>query len=243
MPYVTVSANDIIKDACEKLGVYAPGETLSAADVDRGQYVLRQTIDQWLNNSIQLWQLLPITCLCLANTQSYTLGPGGTIAGAWSPRVLLGPAEAAVVDGEGNILSAVDVVSPLEWNSTYIPPRLLADVPLAMLYDPQFPLAVVSFSPIPNAPMSIQFSAYYGFSGFADLPTTYNMTPGQGLALASNLAIAMNTYFGVGNPTPDLVTIAKQTWDTLTLTNRLSRAMSVKRNVEGQPTQPPTSQR
>lgn len=230
-----VSANDVIKDACEKLGVYAPGETLSAADSFRGQSTLNEMVDQWLGDSIQLLQITAVTCTCIANTQSYTLGPGGTIpVPSWFSRILLGPGQAAVVDSMGDLLSLVDVVSPLEWNAVYNPPGLTTGVPIAMTYDPQYPLGIVSFSPIPNATILIQFSLYYGFPGFQDLSTTYYLAPGEDLALASNLAVLMNSYFGVGTVTPDLLAEAQQTKTLLTLTNRLSRAMS-KRNVD-----PPT---
>ena len=239
MPIITVSANDIIKDACEKLGVYAPGETLSAADSFRGESTLDEMVDQWLDDSIQLWQLSEIVCICSPNTQSYTMGSGlnNNILAPWSPRVVLGPAQAQIFDPTtGDTLDSIDIVSPLEWNAIYNPPNLPLNVgqPVAMLYDPQFPSALISFSPIPTSAFHIRFNVYYGLTGFDDLPTTYNMAPGQGLAIASNLAVLMNSYFGVGTVTPDLLAEAQQTKTLLTLTNRLSRAMS-KRNVE-----PPT---
>lgn len=227
---------DIITDALEKLGVYAPGETISGADSERSLGALQNMIDQWANDSIRLFQLSPITVYVQDGTQSYTVGQGGTVQVLFRPtRIIVGPGTAQIT--VGTTIYPLDSVSAVEWNALYNtvqPGPQITGLPTVVFYDPQAPLGILSFYPTPSAPTGAPgiaaITGYYGLYGFgADLSTTdVAMAPGQDLALSSNLAMNLHSYFGVGNLSPDLILQAQQSKTTLTLTNRLSRAMSVR---------------
>ena len=49
------TALDIIIDALQKLGAYAPGETLSDADAQRGLSVMNDMLDTWSNETLMIY--------------------------------------------------------------------------------------------------------------------------------------------------------------------------------------------
>jgi hypothetical protein len=226
---------DIITDALEKLGVYSPGEPLSAADASRSLQMLSDLMDQWANDSIQLYFLQAIEASLMAGTSIYTVGQGGSIsAGARPVKVVMGPGVASVT--VVSTTTPVDSVSSIEWNAIYNtqdPPPV--GIPTAMFYQSSFPLGLLSLVPVPSTGMTLTFSGYYGLVNYAANLTSPNVTlaPGQQVGLASNLAILLHSYFSIGTITQDLIAEAQQSKTTLTLTNRLSRAMSA-RNVQPQ---------
>jgi hypothetical protein len=225
---------DIITDALEKLGVYAPGEKISGADTERGMNLLDDLIDQWRNDSIQLFQLISIVASLQVDTQLYLVGPGGTIAAPSAPqRVVIGPGEASLLASAAS--SLVDSVSDVEWNAMYNTQNL--GIPSVMYYSFAFPLGSLFVSPIPAvAGMTLTFDGYYPLGNYTVGPPSIpdiEHAPGQRIGLASNLAMLIHSYFSVGQITPDLIAQAQQSKTTLTLTNRLSRAMSA-RNVAPQ---------
>lgn len=227
------TANLIITDAYQKLGVYAPGETLSDADLARALTLLNDMMDNWIDDSIQFFQTLTVAVPLVNATQTYTVGTGAVVNTNRPLNAVLGPAEATVVSS--GVTTNVNVVSDLEWNAIYNAPGLtgasgLSGVPNTMNYSKQYPWGVVGVAPTPNASMILNFSGLYGITGFALPSTNYTMTPGQQLALTTNLAAMLNSYFGVGQTDPMLVAQAQESKTLLTLTNRLSRALS-RRNV------------
>jgi hypothetical protein len=227
---------DIIIDALEKLNVYAPGETPTDADGSRGFQLLHDLVDQWADDSIQLFQITPIAVFLQGGTQTYTLGQGGTVLGSWAQRVLIGPNVGSVIIG--GVTTPLSSVSAIEWNAIYNtlqPSTPPTGIPVAVYYDPQFPLGLLNFSPVPSDDGMAFIGGYYGLTNFPTALTLPDVTlaPGQQLGLTANLALMFHSYFQVGQITPDLVAQAQQAKTTLTLTNRLSRAMSA-RNVAPQ---------
>jgi hypothetical protein len=94
-----------------------------------------------------------------------------------------------------------------------------------MYYEPQYPLGIVNLSPIPSDVGSLTFPGLFAMSGFADLTTDYAMAQGQVSALETNLAIALNPYFGGSVISAELALLAQLSKSTLMLSNRPSRAM------------------
>lgn len=227
------TAIDIITDSLQKIGIYAPNETLSDADASLGLAELNNMIDQWRNDSIFLYQLIEIIGNISAQTQSYTVGPNGLISVPRPNRVVVGTGVASVTIN--SITTLVDSVDFLSWNAIYAPAFLttnpILDTPATMFYDPQYPYGWLNLAPIPKFNGTLNFNGYYGMNGFDTLTSDFILAPGEEQALEANLAIILNPYFGGSIVTPELLAEAQQSKTVLTLTNRLSRAMS-KRNRE-----------
>ena len=233
MTLSVISAIGIITDAYQKLGVYAPNEILSDSDATLGLNQLNDLIDDWLADGISLYQIQSVSGAISRQMQDYTVGPGGMIPVARPIRVATGRGVASIQVGGNTTL--VDSVSALEWNAIYSPanntPMVFMATPAAMYYEPQYPLGLLSVSPLPSANGTLTFSALYGMSNFQTLSSSFIMGPGQEQGLKSNLAVVLNPYFGGSPVSPELLAEAQQTKTVLTLTNRMSRAMA-KRNKE-----------
>lgn len=230
MSETSVTANDIVIDALQKLNVYAPGETLSSADSTRGFQGLLDLIDQWNDDSIFLYQLLPITINLISGFMSYTIGPRSTVPVALPTRVPVGPDQVKIT--KGTTVSYAMSISSMEWYALYKPkPSDFPTTPTVMWYDSRIPWSIAAFAPLPDSNMTAVFNGYYPLPSFVDPTTPYILAPGEQIALGSNLAVFLNSYFGSTQITPELMAQAQQSKTTLTLTNRLSRAMS-KRNIE-----------
>lgn len=234
MAEAPVTANDIVIDALQKLNVYAPGETLSSADASRGFQALADLIDQWCDDSIFLYQLQQITINLQPATMSYTIGPKSNVPIAQPSYVPVGPNQVMITAVRNNtpVVSYANSITSLEWYALYNPkPNDFQTTPTVMWYDPRIPWAIDAFAPVPDIAMTAVFNGAYPLPNFSSPTQSYVLAPGQQVALTSNLAIFLNSYFGSTQVTPELLAQAQQSKTTLTYTNRLSRAMS-KRNVE-----------
>jgi hypothetical protein len=228
----TVTATDIIIDALQKLNVYAPGETLSAADANRGFQGLIDLVDQWSDDSIFLYQVFPTEINLRPGVMSYTFGPKGNVDAAQPSYIPIGPSQVQITRSDNNIVSNASAITSLEWYALYKPkPTDFQTTPTVMWYDPRIPWSIVAFAPVPDVAMMAILTGAYPMLSFDNPTKQYVLAPGQQVALTSNLAVFLNSYFGSTQITPELLAQAQQSKTTLTYTNRLSRAMS-KRNVE-----------
>jgi len=71
----------LIQDSLEAIGVYQPGETITAADADRGLIVLNDLLEQWSNDNLACFAFLTQSIALQNNVGQYTIGPGGDVNG------------------------------------------------------------------------------------------------------------------------------------------------------------------
>ena len=225
------SALDIITDSLVKLGVYAPGEPISAADSATSLAVLNDMIDAWSNEYVFFYSLTTVTATLTSSKVSYTIGPTGADITAPRPaRIAYGPNEAS------NTISAVktlmNVVSAVEWQAG---PSLsvATGTPDTLYYDPQYPLGVLKVSPIPNAGGTFSFNSWVPLQSFPDLSTTYTLSFGGEEALRSNLAVALKSYFADTQLDQITAIRAVETKKALAYSNVNSRAMLRARRMGG----------
>ena len=191
------TAQDIIQDSLEKLGVYGPGETANDADFSRMLSLLDDMLDSWSNNSLACYTILQQSMQYIPNQFSYTIGPGGYVNGTRPLRILDVPGSVYTLDFNGNQYG-MDVITQTEWNMRGSR-NTNSNFPDVLFYDPQFPLGVLNFDPIPNIGYSVYFSSYLQFTSFAGLTSPLILPPGYKLAITTNLAIEAIPYFGVAN--------------------------------------------
>lgn len=199
---MATTAGDIITDALQMLGVYAPGETLSAADASRALVVLNDMLDSWSNESLSCYAILSQSTTLIPGVSQYTIGPGGAVNSTRPLRLINGPGAAFILDDNGNRYG-VDVVPLDQWNLIGNE-EVDSDVPNTLWYDPQFPLGVLNFFPIPNIGWTANWTSYLQLSDFASLTTPVSLPPGYNLALKANLAAELNPYFTSQPLPPDV---------------------------------------
>ncbi len=228
----TYSANQIIADALEKLGVYAPGETPAIADLNRGLTALNDMLDQWQNESLFISSLTTLTLNLSNGAGTYSIGPSGASANITTgrpPRIQAGPGAGSIA--YSGSATPLNVVSQLEWSA--IQSRSpINGLPDTMFYDPQYPVGILNFSPTPNAAgMVATFYGFAPFTRFAALSTSAQFSQGTADALKNNLAIYIKPYFGDVSVTIDPIVAARAetTKEFLRMSGVTSRAM-VKRS-------------
>ena len=202
------TANDIITDALLRDGIYAPGETVADADAQRCLSILNDMMDGWSNESLACYEELEQTGLLVPGQSAYTIGPGGNFNLTRPIRIKYGPGAAYVQDSNGNNYG-VDVYSRESWN--LISNRTIqvqSDFPNVLFYDPQYPLGVLNFYPVPILSYSAFWDSYLQLTEFASIATPLSLPPGYKDALQKNLALEIWPDFKSGEPPQNLLRMA-----------------------------------
>lgn len=189
----SVSARDIIQAAFEELQVYAPGETAFDADVARGLATLNAMIDSWSNESLSCYAILEQTATLQVGVNSYTIGPGGDFDMVRPLRLIDGPGAAYIQDDTGNNYP-LQVVPRDQWNLIGLR-TINSNIPNVLFYDPQYPLGIMNFFPIPNISYSAFWDSYLQLTEFTSLSTALNLPLGYEEAFKRNLSLYLKPFY------------------------------------------------
>lgn len=193
------TARHCIQDALEKIGVYAPGEDVSAADAMRSFHVANDMIDSWSNESLTCFAILEQSGALQPGINQYSIGPGGAFNITRPIRVITGPGAAYLLDSNENRYP-VDVYPRDKWNLIWNLVSTTSNLPTVMFYDPQSPLAFINVWPMPNtAPITLFWDSYLQLTEFPDLDTDIGFPPGYEKSIKDNLAIELIPYFKPDN--------------------------------------------
>lgn len=201
---VQATALDLIHKAFVRTTAYAVGETLSDGDAEYGLDSMNAMLDMWSNESLSVFAWLNQSAPLINAQQSYTIGPGGNFNMARPLSIGSRPGTAYVQDFDGNNYP-IDVVQQDDWN--LIPNRLVvtSNYPDTLFYDPQFPLGIMNFYPVPNSAYTVFWSSYLPLADLAELATPLVLPPGYVKAIRDNLALELWPEYGSGDPPSLLV--------------------------------------
>jgi hypothetical protein len=220
---MSTTANALMQDAYEELGVYAPGETISAADEARAFSVLNEMIDEWAAENIFVYQLIPRTFNTIINQSAYTIGQNGspTINASRPPAIAYGPGEANItisaVETSINVVSAVEFQALDAYGAS-------AGTPDTLWYKNGYPNGTLTLLPKPSAVGAVAFNAWDVLLAFADPQTSYELSVGFYEAIRNNLAVMLKSYFTDAQLSPDVATKALTSKDWLRFQSLVSRA-------------------
>ena len=189
----TVTALDLIKRALDDIGVYSPGETLSAADAQDGLRRLNGMVSSWATQPLTIPATVREVFDLVANqggpSNPYTIGPNGDFD----------TVRPIYLQGAGLMLTAtspeVEIPLGLFTDDAYQAIQvkdLASTLPTGVYYNKTFPLGQVQLWPVPNnATNDLVIYSYQALSGFADLTTQYAFAPGYEEALEYQLAVRL----------------------------------------------------
>jgi hypothetical protein len=184
---------DIASDAFAKIGVYAPGETITAADMQTAFNCFNDMLDNWSNQSLAAYANVDNSVVLTPNKATYTIGSGGDISVSRPISMNMAPGSAYVVDLNGNVYP-VTVIDQAAWNS--ISSRNVTGTwPEWIFYDPQFPLGILNVWPTPTAGYTLHFTSRIPFVEAATETSTISLPPGYSIALKYNLGVELIPYF------------------------------------------------
>jgi hypothetical protein len=178
-----VTAQRLIYDAYRALGVLRPGQGTSPEGHEDAFGLLNDMVDSWNTESLMIPSLRRDVYPLTAGVGSYTLGPGGTLAGdrpqkAGSAALVTCGCGCGCSGGGCSQLNLLSGWSDCSCNS-------------GIYIDNAYPDVHVHISPAPLAGQSLALQSWQTLTGFADLTTTYGFPPGYALALRWNLALQL----------------------------------------------------
>jgi hypothetical protein len=219
---VSTSAQDLIQDALEMLGIYSPGDSISAADSARTLFILNSMLDEWAGETIFVYQTVALTGPIASGTAQYTIAEAGATVTAPRPnRIAYGNGAASVT--VGSTTTPVNVVSAIEYQSlsAYSP---APGTPDTLYYQPSYPQGLLNLLPTPNAAGTLTFAAWQPVISFPELSTEVTFAVGGLDAVRDNLAVAAKTYFRDAQIDPLILQRAAEAKDFLRYQGINSRA-------------------
>lgn len=191
-----VTSLEMLTNSYQAIGVYAPGEPISAADSQLGLDVMNAMFDSWSNERL----------ISFANaTQSATLVPGQyqyTIGTTGSPdlnmtrpiRILSSPGTCYIVDTNGNVYN-MEVLPQDRWNMIGNIANVNSNFPNVLFYDPQYPLGIINVWPIPTTGYTLYFDSPIQLSNMATLSAVLSLPPGYQKAIQDQMRVELWPYF------------------------------------------------
>lgn len=217
------SALEIVTDALNRIGAYAPGEPASSADAATGLSVLNTLVSSWQDENLPIYQLTSIDVTTVENQGAYTIGEGGDASVLRPFAIQMGPGQASYT--HSSTTTAINVVSGVEWWNV----EASADatgVSNVAYYDPTYPLGTLNVMPVPTAAGdTITVKGLYPLNYFPNLTTNYALSIGTELALRTNLAMLLKPYFLDQQLAPEIAQAAVEAKNALRYVAITSRAM------------------
>jgi len=210
---------DIATDSLRKIGAYAPGEIITDADIQQAFNTANDMLDSWSNESLTCYATLEQNVTLVPGVSSYTIGPGGSINGTRPLRLIGGPGAAYTLDTDGNKYPMEVVQERQRWNLLTSNNTVDADVPIYLWMDPQYPLAILNFWPVPNIGWSAYWDSYQQLVDFGSIYTPLNFPPGYKKAIQDCLAVELWPYFFKGDVPQTLLIMAAQSKGNVKRTN------------------------
>lgn len=227
------TALDVITDALQNIGVYAPGEQISAADSATCLGVLNDMIDQWQEEYIPVYALTTATASIVGAQTAYNVGAGAAFNIARPIAIQFGPQAASSLISA--VTTPINVVSQVEFENIE-KSNVVAGVPQYAFYDPQYPVGVLNINPAPAASTgTITISCWVPASTLSTLSTANVFASGAVRALKTNLAVRLQAYFLDSPISQALALESVETKGALEYTNMVSRAMKRRHKVQREP--------
>lgn len=216
------TAYDIIHGALRKIGAIAVGETLAPEDSTTGLEQLNAMLDLWSTQHLAVFNNTESVLQLQAGKASYSVGAGGDfdmvrplrISGAYTRLSPTGTTVDYPCDEvDYTAYARIGLKSqPGPW-------------PKVMYFNTSFPLAEITFWPVPSQNAEFHLWADMVFSQFTNLTDTVVLPQGYMLALQTNLALLLAPEYGV-QPSADLMQMARSTKKALKALNATPTATS-----------------
>jgi hypothetical protein len=187
----------MIESCLTLLNVNAVGDALSDAEAQDILQTLNMMMDQWKTEQFLLYMIKDINFAVTANTQTYTIGPGGT----WDTTTDDRPEriENAFCRTSGGGTLNIDFVMRQMTHKTFqdLPLKGFGtSYPTHYMYVPDYPLGVISLYPVPAQALRCYLGVWMQFASFTGLTQTIRLPPGYLQTIRYNLAAELIPQYG-----------------------------------------------
>jgi len=196
----------LIASALRKIRVYAPGESIDAAELQDNLSVLNSLINYLSTKGINIPFTTTETLALVADQASYTIGSGGDFDTA---RPVSIEARKSFIRDANNNDYTLEPMTQQEYARIPLKSET-GSYPSRIFYDPQFPLGIIYLQVPPTSGLTLYLVSNKLMTSYSSTVTTLSLSPGYQAMLEYNLAVWLADEYG--KPvTGSLGTIAAQT--------------------------------
>jgi len=217
----TKTATDLLTGALRKIGQYAPGETIAAADLNDALDVANGLLDIWSAQKLTVYNSIETVQTLTAGLNSYTVGLTGYFNIERPLRIV--KAYSRITTGT----SAVDFPCDITTLGRYGDLTLKTQPgpwPKMAYYQPSYPLGNLLFWPVPQTNVEFHIWTEQVFSSM-NLSSSLNMPRGYYLGFQFAVAELLCPEYGMAVP-PDIRRFAKEFKDVIKDLNATPQAQA-----------------
>lgn len=182
------TVSDVITRAGRALGYLGRTEVLSAADATDGLACFNEMLQSWSNESFMSYVTLQRNFPLTINTQSYTIGTGGTINTTRPYNII----SAFVRDNDNNDYP-MRVIGRQEWDNIGTK-DITSQIPDTLFYSAEYPLGIIYIFPIPLMGYTVYYNSTQDQTEYSSVTTAVSLPVGYELAYIYNLALHMMSF-------------------------------------------------
>jgi hypothetical protein len=211
------TAQDLIKQAYQDIGVLGRGKAMSAFLAQSGLDSLNQMLGMWSNEPFMIPSRTSEDLTFTSSANSYTIGSGGDFDVTRPDEILDGYLRAGGTD------YPIRIFTQGEYND--ISYKATGNIPSAIYYEPSYPLGVIYLDCQPAVGHILHINSYKPLTSFAALTTAVSLPEGYEAAIRFNLALMLAPANGK-TPSPIVVGFAQSSKDNIK-TRRASQRVPV----------------
>jgi hypothetical protein len=201
----TKTALDLITGALRKIGQYAPGETLSAADANDALDTVNGLLDLWSNQHLAVYNNIETIKNLNAGQSTYTVGTGGYFNIERPLRI--DKMYSRITTGNGSVDFQCEEVTLQKYGSIGLKSQP-GPWPKMAYYNTSYPLGEIIFWPVPSQNVEFHLWTDQVFTSM-NLTDPLNMPRGYYLGFQFAVAEVLCPEYGIPVP-PDVRRFAKE---------------------------------
>ena len=202
----TKTALDLITGTLRKIGQYAPGEAITAADASDALDTYNALLDMWSNQKLAVFNTIETVVNLTAGQNTYTMGIGGYF-NIERPLRLVRAYSRLNSTGSSSVDFPMQIVGVQKYTNIGMKNQP-GPWPKIGFYNPTYPLATLIIWPVPQRNIEFHLWSEIVLSS-VNLNTVLNLPRGYYLALQFALAELLCPEYGMAVP-PDIKRFAKE---------------------------------
>ena len=190
---MSITGQDLIRDALRIAGVGQGGEALTADQASDHLRALNRMLYSWDIERLLVYTINPLVYSLVGGVKAYTLGPGGTMSDERPTRIE--QAFIRVLSGTQPYDRALEIVQDEGWSAIGVK-TVQSPIPTIMYNQGDYPLTTLQFWPIPTAANQVVLYVWNQLVKLTDVNQSVDFPPGYEDAIVYNLAARLAPEYG-----------------------------------------------
>lgn len=190
---MSISGQDLIRDALRIAGIGNAGEALSADQAADHLRTLNRMLYTWDIERLMVYTINPEVYTLITGVQSFTMGPGGTLSQVRPNKIE--QAFIRVLSGPQPYDRPLDIVQDEGWASIGVK-NVLSPIPTTLYNQGDYPTTTINLWPIPSVANQIVLYTWNQLTKISDVNDLIDFPPGYEDAIVYNLAARLAPEYG-----------------------------------------------